>query len=103
MIETEYKGYKLNNAVSAIVMFYPKVSNGSDLIKDIQEAPNSLTTLCNLYCAFRMSADHEARKKSLEELVNEIDYSDLMATESDFYKTINLLINGEKSTAEKHS
>lgn len=103
MIETEYKGHKLNNAVSAIVMFYPKLSNGSDLIKDVQEKPNALSTMCNLYCAFRMAADHEARKKSLEELVNEVGFDDLINSKSDFYKVINQLINGEKSNAEKHS
>ena len=44
MITETYRGHTLTNAVSAIVIYYPKITNGGDLAKDLQEK-NSLTTL----------------------------------------------------------
>ena len=101
MIEIEYRGHRLSNAVSAIVIYYPKFSNGKDLTLDIKEHPESLSTFAKLYCSFRCAADPEARKKSFEDLSNEIEYSDLINSSSDFFVIINKLI-GEGSKSEKH-
>lgn len=102
MIEIEYRGHRLSNAVSAIVKYYPKFSNGSDLINDVKEKSESLSLMGQLYCAFRCAADVEARNKSFEDLLNEIDFNDLMNPKSEFYKIINKLLIGEKSSSQKN-
>ena len=100
MITETYRGHVLTDAVSALVIYYPKITNGGDLAKDLQEK-NSFVTLGNLYVAYRYAGDKEARNKPAEEILNEIEQSDFLEATSDFYKVINKLINeGRKS--EKH-
>ena len=100
MITETYREHTITNAVSDIIIYNPKITNGGDLAKDLQEK-NSLTTLGNLYVAYRYAGDVEARKKSYEEILNEVEQSDFLEPTSDFYKALNRLINeGRKS--EKH-
>lgn len=100
MITETYRGHVLSNAVSALVIYYPKITNGGDLAKDLQEK-NSFVTLGNLYVAYRYAGDKEARNKPAEEILNEIEQYDFLEATSDFYKALNRLINeGRKS--EKH-
>lgn len=102
MITEEYRGHRLCNAVSAIVKWFPKVSGGKDLVKEVQDNPGSLTTLGYLYASFRMAADKEAREKPTDEIIDEIEYADMMDAGSPFYVAINRLMNGEGENGPKN-
>lgn len=102
MITEEYRGHLLCNAVSAIVKWFPKVSGGKDLVKEVQDNPGSLTILGYLYVSFRMAADKEAREKTADEIMDEVEFADLMDAGSSFYKAINRLMNGERGNGPKN-
>lgn len=96
MVTAEYRGHPLCNAVSAIVKWFPRVSGGKDLVKEVKDNPGSLTTLGYLYAAFRMAADKSARDKSPDEIIDEIEFEDMTDANSPFYEVINRLMNAEK-------
>lgn len=102
MVTEEYRGHRLCNAVSAIVKWFPKFSGGKDLTKEVQDNPGSLTTLGYLYASFRMAADEEARGKPVDEIIDEIEFGDMMDAGSPFYAVINKLLNGERGTGPKN-
>lgn len=95
MITMEYKGKKLSTASSAFVIYYPRLTNGGDYLKDAKN--NQLNALLNLYAACRMAADKEARKMSQEDIVNEVEYFDLTDPNSEFYKVITKLLGSNNS------
>lgn len=85
----EYKGKKISNAVSALAIYYPQISNGGDYLKDAKKS--EITSMLYLYAACRMAADKEARKLPAEEIMNEVDYEELSDPKSEFIKVFNEL------------
>lgn len=104
MVVTEYRGHKLSNGASAIAFFYPEVSGGHDMLKDLknQADPENIDTkiLFLLYAAFRKAGDPEARKKTKEELVDEIDFLDPKAI-NEFREAMSALMSSESSSSIK--
>jgi len=74
MIVTEYKGKKLSNAASSLVIYFPRLA-GKDALTAIQKNPDNLDipTLILFYASFRMAGDPEARKMSAEDIINEVE------------------------------
>lgn len=101
MISAEYKGHPLSNAASAIAFYYPKVSNGGDLLKDLRKDGDeaSVSTLLRVYAAFRMAGDPDARRMKPEDLVNEVDILDRESL-AEFNKVMTELLT-EKSRLKK--
>lgn len=85
----EYKGHKLSNSVSALAIYYPKITNGGDYIRDSKKS--EINSMLNLYVACRMAADKSVRSKDPQEIMEEIDYEELTSTDSEFVKVFNEL------------
>lgn len=104
MLVKEFKGHKLSNGMSAIAFHYPKLTNGRDMINDIakagakQDDPNLFPTLLLCYAAFRMAGDVEAKKKTTDELLDEVNLFDPEES-AEFVAVITELLN-EKSKKE---
>ena len=96
MITTEFKGHKLSNALSAVVLYYPRLTNGGDLLMDARKEDQIFKWASNCYVAFRMAADEEARKKSPEEILNEIGIDDFLENDSELVKLITYLVSEKK-------
>lgn len=78
MVIKEFKGHKLCNSNRAIAFDYPEVSGGGDLIQDVAAMGNEIkfATILKLYAAYRRAADVDARKKSVDEIMDEVDVFD---------------------------
>ena len=78
MLTIEFKNHKLCNSTYAQAFIYPSITNGHDMMEDVvkMEKKIDIKTMLNLYVAFRMGGDVEARSKSVEEIVNEVEIKD---------------------------
>ena len=99
MIVATFKGHKLSNGAAAIALYYPIVSKGGDLINDIaatvDNPAKTYPTMLLCYAAFRMAGDQEARNKTVDELLSEVNLFDTEEA-TEFIKVIQSLLN-EKS------
>ncbi len=99
MLVTKFKGHTLSNSAAAIALFYPRVSNGGDLINDVAATADNpakvYPTMLLCYVAFRMAGDEEARNKSKEEILEEVNLFDVKENE-EFLRVMQQLLN-EKS------
>lgn len=97
MIVTSYKSHKLSNAMSAIAFHYPAMTNGGDMIADFAKASKKgdekvFPVLLLCYAAFRKAGDEEARNKTAEELVNEVELFK-PEDQAEFLKVMTSLLN----------
>jgi hypothetical protein len=84
MLVKEFKGHKLSNAATAVVFYYPEVTNGGDLVEDTARMAEDIKSgkriayegklIMNLYVAFRKAGDPEAVNKSAKEIIEEVDF-----------------------------
>lgn len=100
MITTEFKGRKLCNSLAAVVIYYPKLTNGGDILMDARKEDQVFKWASNCYVAFRMAADSEARKKNPEEIMNELGIDDFLENDSELVKLITYLIGEKKEPSE---
>lgn len=104
MITAEFKGHKLSNGASAIAFYYPELSGGHDMLKDLksQNDPDKVDSkiIFIMYAAFRKAGDPEAREKTKEELVDEINVFDAKSM-VEFNSIMNKLLSESSGTVKK--
>lgn len=99
MLVKTFKGHRLSNGAAAIAFYYPAVSNGGDMINDfvstVDNPAKVYPVMLQCYVAFRWTGDEEARKKTKEEILEEVNLFD-PEENAEFLKVIKELLN-EKS------
>lgn len=99
MLVKTFKGHRLSNGAAAIAFYYPAVSNGGDMINDfvgtVDNPAKVYPVMLQCYVAFRWTGDEEARKKTKEEILEEVNLFD-PEENAEFLKVIRELLN-EKS------
>lgn len=75
MIVIQFQGHTLSNSNRAIAIEYPAITGGRDIIEDAAKMQKKLDTgtLLFMYVAYRRAGDPEARKLSVDEVMDEVD------------------------------
>jgi hypothetical protein len=70
-------GRKVSNAAVALGKYFPLVSGGQDYVEEIRKHPKSISLDLKLYVAYRMAADPNLRGKDPDEIMNEVNISNV--------------------------
>jgi len=100
MITATFKdGRKVSNAAVSLGVYFPLVSGGQDYVEEVKKHPNSISLDLKLYVAYRMAGDPEARKKEPEDVMNEVNISNV--DDMIEYRKIMAQLGNEVSGAKK--